>query len=327
MRGNGGGEGGKRNNYIWELEENEEDKHKSKYIFYTGGEDKELLEIYRIIYNSEWDKLPQSCNKLVSQLKAIHSNNYYGEVVKMMMTTKTGAEGLDLKEVRYIHAMESYWNPALIQQLIGRGIRNKSHLNLAPKDRNCEAFIYMATITPNLARKISYVDVRTHDVYKYSTTALNLSSNKIVSSDEYLYLTADRKKSIIGEFQKLMKETAFDCALNYKENILNAQNKGLVCMDYTTRDRDEYLFTPTIEDTIENIDTAQEKVITIQYGTFNYKGKIFYHNKTPDRNGKIFIYDDNLLGRVRLPKPVGEIRLINREMKKVFYIKKKKINK
>ena len=98
-------------------------------------------------------------------------------------------------------------------------------------------------------------------------------------------------------------------------------------MDYSTKDRDEYLFTPTIEDTIENIDTAQEKVITIQYGTFNYKGKIFYHNKTPDKNGKIFIYDDNLLGRVRLPKPVGEIRLINGEMKKVFYIKKKKINK
>ena len=316
--------GNTKNNYIWELEEKEDDKHKSKFIFYTGGEDKDIREIYRNIYNSEWDKLPQNCNKLVSQLKAIHSNNNYGEVIKMLMTTKTGAEGLDLKEVRYIHILESYWQHVLIQQVIGRGIRNKSHLALAPKDRNCEVFIYMATITPNLVRKISYVDVRTNDIYKYSNSALADKTGKIVSSDEYLYLTAERKKLIINEFQKLMKETAFDCALNYKENILNPENKGLVCMDYATKNRDEYLFTPAIEDTIENIDLAQEKTVTLQYGSFPYKGKIFYYNTKPDTNGKMNIYDDNLVGRVRIPKPVGEVRIVNGKKQYVFFTKKKK---
>jgi hypothetical protein len=321
----GEGEGGRgKNNYIWELDENEEDKHKSKFIFYTGGEDEDIREIYRNIYNSEWDKLPQNCNKLVEQLKAIHSNNYYGEVIKMLMTTKTGAEGLDLKEVRYIHILESYWQNVLIQQVIGRGIRNKSHLALAPKDRNCEVFIYMATITPNLVRKISYVDVRTNDIYKYSNPALADKAGKIVSSDEYLYLTSERKKIIISEFQRLMKETAFDCALNYKENILNPENKGLVCMDYATKNRDEYLFTPAIDDTVDTIDLAQEKVVTIQYGSFPYKGKMYYYNTKPDTNGKMNIYDENLVGRVRIPKPVGEVRIVNGKKQFVFFTKKKK---
>ena len=324
VRIEGGGKTGTKNNYIWELDEKEEDKHKSKFIFYTGGEDKDIREIYRNIYNSEWDKLPQSCNKLVTQLKAIHSNNYYGEVIKMLMTTKTGAEGLDLKEVRYIHILEPYWQNLLIQQVIGRGIRNKSHLALAPKDRNCEVFIYMATITPNLVRKISYVDVRTNDIYKYSNPALSDKAGKIVSSDEYLYLTAQRKKIIINEFQRLMKETAFDCALNYKENILNPDNKGLVCMDYATKNRDEYLFTPAIDDTVDTIDLAQEKVVTIQYGSFPYKGKIYYYNTQPDTNGKMNIYDDNLVGRVRIPKPVGEVRIVNGKKQFVFFSKKKK---
>lgn len=324
VRVEGGGKTGTKNNYIWELDEKEEDKHKSKFIFYTGGEDKDIREIYRNIYNSEWDKLPQSCNKLVTQLKAIHSNNYYGEVIKMLMTTKTGAEGLDLKEVRYIHILEPYWQNLLIQQVIGRGIRNKSHLQLAPKDRNCEVFIYMATITPNLVRKISYVDVRTNDIYKYSNPALSDKAGKIVSSDEYLYLTAQRKKIIINEFQRLMKETAFDCALNYKENILNPDNKGLVCMDYATKNRDEYIFTPAIDDTVDTIDLAQEKVVTIQYGSFPYKGKIYYYNTKPDTNGKMNIYDDNLVGRVRIPKPVGEVRIVNGKKQYVFFSKKKK---
>ena len=324
VRVEGGAKTGTKNNYIWELDEKEEDKHKSKFIFYTGGEDKDIREIYRNIYNSEWDKLPQSCNKLVTQLKAIHSNNYYGEVIKMLMTTKTGAEGLDLKEVRYIHILEPYWQNLLIQQVIGRGIRNKSHLQLAPKDRNCEVFIYMATITPNLVRKISYVDVRTNDIYKYSNPALSDKAGKIVSSDEYLYLTAQRKKIIINEFQRLMKETAFDCALNYKENILNPDNKGLVCMDYATKNRDEYIFTPAIDDTVDTIDLAQEKVVTIQYGSFPYKGKIYYYNTKPDTNGKMNIYDDNLVGRVRIPKPVGEVRIVNGKKQYVFFSKKKK---
>ena len=88
---------------------------------------------------------------------------------------------------------------------MGTVLLNKSHLALAPKDRNCEVFIYMATITPNLVRKISYVDVRTNDIYKYSNSALADKTGKIVSSDEYLYLTAERKK-LIYQFETVIKE-------------------------------------------------------------------------------------------------------------------------
>ena len=70
------------------------------------------------------------------------------------------------------------------------------------------------------------------------------------------------------------------------------------------RAEDEYIFTPAIDDTVDTIDLAQEKVVTIQYGSFPYKGKIYYYNTQPDTNGKMNIYDDNLVGLVRIPKPV-----------------------
>ena len=313
----------KKVNKEWEMVEREEDMHKAKFIFYSGDESQEVREIYRKIYNSEWDALPTKCSKLVKQIKEIHPNNYYGEVIKMIMITRTGAEGLDLKEVRHIHIMEPYWQPVLISQIIGRGVRNRSHLKLAKGDRTVEVFIYMATIPPNLVRKISYIDVR-NDIYKYSNPALADKANKVVSSDEYLFLTAERKKYIINEFQKLMKETAFDCTLNYKENKLNPDNKGLICMDYPTKNRDDYLFTPSIDDTVEGIDLAQEKVVAVQYGVKDYKGKKLYYNLTPTADGKMYIYNENLVGRVRLPKAVGEVKIVDGKRQLMLYAKKGK---
>ena len=149
----------------------------------------------------------------------------------------------------------------------------------------------------------------------------------INSSSGFVFAVSSKKfKRAVdrNRIKRLMKETAFDCALNYKENILNPDNKGLVCMDYATKNRDEYIFTPAIDDTVDTIDLAQEKVVTIQYGSFPYKDKIYYYNTKPDTNGKMNIYDDNLVGRVRIPKPVGEVRIVNGKKQYVFFSKKKK---
>lgn len=309
--------------FHWEIDETEDEKGKQKFIFYTGSEKAEVRDIYRNIYNSQWNNMDSSCDILVKQLKEINDNNYYGEIIKMLMTTKTGAEGLDLKEVRYIHIMEPYWQPVLIEQIIGRGVRNGSHLTLAPKYRNVEIFIYMSTIPPNLIKKISYIDVR-NDVYKYPNPALPNKAFKVVTSDEHLFMTAERKKLIINEFQKLMKETAFDCSLNYSKNMLNPDNKGLICMDYNTKNRDEYLFTPSIDDTTENIDLAQEKIVVEQYKEVKIKDTSYYYFTTPNSEGKIYLYNVNLSERVRLPKPVGEVKIINGQNKFAFYKKKSK---
>jgi hypothetical protein len=314
----------KKVNKQWELDTQPEDEGKWRYVFYSGDETPEQKDIYRKIINSEWNTLGADCAQLVKQLKAIHPNNYYGEIIKMMMITVSGAEGLDLKEIRYIHILEPHWQNALLDQIIGRGVRNGSHLTLPEKHRTVEAFIYMATFTPALVRKISYVDVR-NDVYKYPNPAFPDKANKVVSSDEHLFLTAERKRYIINEFQRLMKESAFDCALNYRENKLNPDYKGITCMDYSTRNRDDYLSTPMLED--EGLEIAPERVVSIRYETFKYKDKTYYIETVPNAMGKMYIYDENLVGRVRIPKPVGEVLIRNGKRQFAFYAKKQKSKK
>lgn len=311
----------KKVNKQWELDTRPEDEGKWRYVFYSSDETQEQKDIYRDIINSEWNNLGADCAKLVRQIKEIHPNNYYGEIIKMMMITVSGAEGLDLKEIRYIHILEPHWQNALLDQIIGRGVRKGSHLTLPEKHRTVEAFIYMATLTPALVRKISYIDVR-NDVYKYPNPAFPDKANKVVSSDEHLFLTAERKRYIINEFQRLMKESAFDCALNYRENKLNPDYKGITCMDYSTKNRDDYLATPMLED--EGLEIAPERVVSVKYETFEYKGKRFYYETVPNAMGKMYIYDENLVGRVRIPKPVGEVLIKSGKRQFAFYAKKAK---
>ena len=121
-----------------------------------------------------------------------------------------------------------------------------------------------------------------------------------------------------------MKESAFDCALNYKENRLNPINKNLVCMDYSTKNRDEYLYTPMLEDTIEGLEIAQEKLVTVKYGSLQYKGKTVYYELTPNAQGKMYIYNENLVGKVRLPKPIGEVKIKDGKRSLLFFAKKVK---
>ena len=121
----------------------EELRNKPSFALYTGDEKEEEKNILRLIFNSEWDKI--SDKNLVEQLKNLNDNNYYGEVIKCFMITSSGAEGITLKNTRYVHILEPYWHPVREEQVIGRAVRICSHENLPEKDRNVKVLKYIMT--------------------------------------------------------------------------------------------------------------------------------------------------------------------------------------
>lgn len=70
--------------------------------------------------------------------------NAHGGIIDLLLISATGTEGLDLKRVRHIHIMEPYWTWLRIRQIIGRGVRNGSHVDLPPEERNVQPYIYLA---------------------------------------------------------------------------------------------------------------------------------------------------------------------------------------
>lgn len=297
-----------------------EGSRKKKYVFYSGNQTPEEKWIIPLIFNSQFDKLPGNCGPLKESLKKIYGNgeNLRGEIIKSLMITASGAEGLDLKHVRSVHVSEPYWQPVLIEQVIGRAVRTDSHIRLLEKERNVRVYIYMASIPKEMVGKISYPNVRM-DVAKYNDGLGK--KGKVVTSDEALYVLSERKKLLVNQSLKCIKESAFDCSLNYAKNKI--QSPGLVCLDYETKDRNEYLFTPGLQDTQDIIDTKQEFTLATQYTKIENKGNVYYVENFPSANGKFYIYDETLMSRVRKPKPVGVVVFKNGKKNYGFYPKKK----
>lgn len=71
-------------------------------------------------------------------------DNKHGEIMSLILLSSTGAEGLDLKNVRHVHIMEPYWNYSRLDQVKYRAIRNDSHIGLPKNERNVSTYIYLS---------------------------------------------------------------------------------------------------------------------------------------------------------------------------------------
>jgi len=135
-------------------------------------------------------------------LKTITSkDNSKGDLIKVLLISSAGAEGLDLKNIRCIHIMEPYWNEIKIKQVIGRGVRRNSHIDLPEKDRNVKVFRYYSILS----------DQQKSETKEKETT------------DQYVYNIAKRKEGITNDILQLFKEVSIDCYLNKK--ITNKSDK------------------------------------------------------------------------------------------------------
>ena len=104
----------------------------------------EHSEILRRVYNNDVSDLPETIKK---DFKDMGNTNLRGEICTILLTTRTGAEGIDLKNVRQVHIIEPYWNPVRLSQVEGRAVRVGSHLELPESERQVDIYKYASTIT------------------------------------------------------------------------------------------------------------------------------------------------------------------------------------
>jgi hypothetical protein len=83
----------------WSIVQNIGDEEKPKFVLYTGTETSEEKELIRNIYNNNWKVIPE---EITTQLQKVSKNNLYGEIIKVFMITASGAEGISLKDTRFV---------------------------------------------------------------------------------------------------------------------------------------------------------------------------------------------------------------------------------
>ena len=186
------------------------------YALYTGEEDPEIREIVRNVFNGDWDLIPET---IALELRKQSSNNMYGEIIKLFMITAAGAEGINLKNTRYVHIMEPYWHNVRLEQVIGRARRIKSHESLPEELRTVQVFLYMSVLGEKHKQDEKYKEIQVNDLSK-------IRDNTPVTTDEYLYEIAQMKQKINSQFLRVIKETAMDCHLYVEKH---KKHEPLIC--------------------------------------------------------------------------------------------------
>ena len=249
------------------------DVGKPRFVLYTGTETAEEKEIIRNVYNGAWDQLPTS---LAGRLREQAPNNEYGEIIKVFMITASGAEGINLKNTRYVHLVEPYWHMVRMEQVIGRARRICSHESLPPDLRTVQVWLYLAVLSERQKTDEKYIELRNRDVSR-------IDASRVITTDESLFEMAAIKQRINGNLLRTMQATAIDCGV-YGKGAAGSKGKGagaaegkseaIVCYTLGRVQSDQFVSNPDISrDAMEQTTTGVVKTVELKLKSVSIKGK------------------------------------------------------
>lgn len=137
--------------------------------------------------------------------------NMNGDYISVIIGSRVIGEGFSLKNIQDIHILTPHWNYSETDQAIARGLRLFSHRDLENKGIIPIIKIYQYVAIPTGTRS--------------SSSILN------DSIDYKMYLISEDKDISIKSIERIIKESAFDCALNYKRNRIYNEDDMRSC-DY-----------------------------------------------------------------------------------------------
>ena len=197
-----------------------------------------------------------------------------GEIIKIIMITASGAEGISLSNVRYVHITEPYWHPVRIEQVIGRARRICSHKNLPKELQTVEVFLYLMSFTkkqlapPPKGEVDVAIELRLHDKSKLDPT-------KVLTSDEALFEIASIKENINRSILINIKEAAIDCSIHQK----TGSKEKLKCFTFGSIDPSKFSYLPSISDQEKDVITSSnKKPVNTKFAAVTIAGKKYAYN-------------------------------------------------
>jgi superfamily II DNA or RNA helicase len=162
-------------------------RYKAKNLLNDNNNKNKRKYEYTIISGDK--KLTPSKESVISTIRSYENRN--GDLIKIVIISQVATEGVDFKNVREIHLLEPWFNMSKVEQIVGRGVRRYSHINLPFDERNTTIYLHANTIP------------KPHDKE---------------SVDLRMYRISEIKQQKISQIERILKEGSVDCNLN--KNVL-----------------------------------------------------------------------------------------------------------
>lgn len=243
---------------------------KGKYYgeFHGGIKDKQMRDKIRQIYNV--------------------SGNKDGSVMKAMLISPSGTEGISLSNVRQIHIMEPYWTEVRMTQIIGRGVRQCSHKDLPMEDRHV-------------------------DVYRYKL----VRKNGLTTTDQYIEEKAKEKDQLIESFLEAMREVSVDCQLFRSHNMMTKEYK---CFQFDENTLFSKYIGPAYKEDVRDdmkMDNGSNSIysVTKRIKVMRVKGRVLLEEDTYDEVQDYWYYaETGVVYDFDMHFPVGRVLLDDNEL-------------
>ncbi len=199
-----------------------------RYVIFNS--DRTKTNILMNIFNGNSKALPKVIQEQLSHIN-LEKEQMYGKVVKAMMITQSGAEGISLKNVRRVLITEYFWNSVRIDQVIGRAVRTCSHKSLPVADQNVQVFTYLMNFTKK----------------QLNDNPTLRSKDKEITTDKHIYNIAKSKEGLVNSFLKMLKAASLDCVI--QSDVNHPLANGYKCYNWPINVNDNELsYTNNIND-------------------------------------------------------------------------------
>jgi hypothetical protein len=190
--------------------------------------------------------------------------NSHGELIKAILVSKTGAEGLDLKWIRETHQVEPYWDRARDDQVRARAVRLGSHDGLPPAEREVQPYLYVATANMS--------------IWKHMPSA----AREPATIDEQFYERASRRYELNRSFRAVLAEACLECDLfGYGAAAPGVAGRRLTCRSCVPTNAALWLPDPAAD--VRMPDSCELQLEqTIEAAPLVVDGQTFYYTADPD---------------------------------------------
>lgn len=185
-------------------------RYKDDNLLDYKNEKRDSLLNYAILTspNPEYIGNMKSFDKILSVCNS--KDNIDGNLIKVILITKKASEGLSFMNVREIHVLDPWFHNSRIEQIVGRGVRRCSHINLNIANRNVLVYVYMGYI------------------------------KNIVTADEHAIRLSEKKFKESKKLNEVIAKNSIDCVFNkYINNVPRDIFKNINPMKMITSQGDE----------------------------------------------------------------------------------------
>jgi hypothetical protein len=154
----------------------------------SSGTENDIMPRFGLISNLTSSQ--KDIRKIINRFN--QPDNMNGKIINVIIGSKVISEGFSLKNIQVEIIMTPHWNYSETSQAIARGYRLNSHQDLINAGYNPIVEIYQQVSMPNI--------------------------DTVNSIDLEMYEVSEVKDVNIKKIERIIKESAFDCALNYNRN-------------------------------------------------------------------------------------------------------------